>query len=114
MITELGFTTTAPVGLHSYLVVAAILFSMGLASCLLRKNAIGILIGIELMLNAAVLNFMAFWRFSGGVGGGAGPMAAIVLMVMAAGEAAIALAIFLNLFYNFTSVDVEQASNLEG
>lgn len=110
----LGLSVHAPVGLTCYLVISAILFSLGLSSCLLRRNAVGILIGIELMLNAAALNFMAFWRFSGGLGGGAGPLVTIVIMIMAAGEAAVALGIFLNLFYNFSSIDVEEPSNMEG
>ena len=75
-----------------------------------RRNAIGILIGIELILNAAILNFMAFWRFRGGQDADptlAGPMFGVFIIILAACEAAIALAILLNLYFNFGSVEVD-------
>lgn len=113
-----GLYSSAPVGLPPYLAVAALLFCLGLAACVSRRNAIGILIGIELMLNAAILNFMAFWRFFGapaaGQGGMAGPLMAVFVIVLAACEAAIALAILLNLYFNFGSVEVDHMHQMKG
>jgi len=97
--------------LHHYLVVAALLFSLGLISCVARKNAIGILIGIELMLNAVNLNFIAFSRYSDvGIGG---QIFAVFIIILAACEAAVALAIIINLFYNFGTIIVDKADRLQ-
>ena len=113
----LGLTAAAPVGLHAYLIVAALLLVLGLMACATRKNAIGILIGIELILNASILNFMAFWRFMGapqeGEGAVAGPLMAIFVIVLAACEAAVALAILLNLYFNFGSVEVDEMQEMK-
>jgi NADH-quinone oxidoreductase subunit K len=113
----LGFSSAAPVGLGAYLAVSSLLFVLGLVCCISRRNAIGILIGIELVLNAAILNFMAFWRFSGnalsGHGAGGGPIMALFIIVLAACEAAIALAILLNLYFNFGSVEVDQVTEMK-
>jgi len=117
MLQNLGISSTAPVGLHAYLVVAAVLFILGLIACATRRNAIGILIGIELLLNAAILNFMAFWRFSGSSLSGedalAGPVMAIFIIVLAACEAAVALAVLLNLYFNFGSVEVDEMQEMK-
>lgn len=106
-----GFSNTAPVGLQAYLVVAALLFVFGLIAVTARRNAVGILIGIELILNAAILNFMAFWRFSGGSTTGseamAGPVFGVFIIILAACEAAVALAVLLNLYFNFGTVEVD-------
>lgn len=113
----LGLQSATPIGLQSYLMVAAILFLLGLIACASRRNAIGILIGIELIINAAILNFMAFWRFAGApMSGGsalAGPMAAIFVIVLAACEAAVALAILLNLYFNFGSIEVDEMHEMK-
>jgi NADH-quinone oxidoreductase subunit K len=113
----LGLTPGQPAGLHLYLIVAAILFVLGLVACMARRNAIGILIGIELILNAAILNFMAFWRFRGGMetdaAAMAGPMFGIFAMILAACEAAIALAILLNLYFNFGTVEVDSVHQMK-
>ena len=105
-----------PVGLESYLVVAAILFCLGLVACMARRNAIGILIGIELILNAVNLNLLAFWRFSGGATTGPnafdGPTFAIFVIILAACEAAVALGIVINLFYNFATVEVDSINKM--
>ncbi|MBI1783933.1 NADH-quinone oxidoreductase subunit NuoK [Candidatus Sumerlaeota bacterium] len=96
--------------------VAAILFCLGLIACIARRNAIGILIGIELILNAANLNFLAFWRFSGaaaGTGGYDGPIFAIFVIILAACEAAVALGIVINLFYNFGTVEVDTINKMK-
>ena len=112
----LGLSSASPVDLHMYLFVAAMLFVLGLTACMVRRNAIGILIGIELILNAAILNFMAFWHFRGGLETDpsmAGPMIGIFIIILAACEAAIALAILLNLYFNFGSVDVDKMHQME-
>ncbi len=107
------------IGLQHYLVLAALLFVCGLATILVKRNAIGILMGVELVLNAANVNLVAFNRFAHG--GGAGPalkldgqVFAIFVIVLAAAEAAVALAIFLNFYNNFSTIDVERAQNLRG
>lgn len=107
----------APVGLEAYLIVAAILFCLGLVACIARRNAIGILIGIELVLNAANLNFLAFWRFAGSASSGAhafdGPIFAVFVIILAACEAAVALGIVINLFYNFGTVEVDTVNKMK-
>jgi len=106
------------IGLNHFLVLAAILFTCGIATIMLKRNAIGILMGVELILNAANVNLVAFNRFSHG-GSGTSPVLtgqvfAIFVIVLAAAEAAVALAIFLNFYNNFSTIDVERAQNLKG
>jgi NADH:ubiquinone oxidoreductase subunit K len=106
------------IGLQHYLTVAAIMFVCGLLTILVKRNAIGILMGVELVLNAANVNLVAFNRFSW-AGSGAAPLLsgqvfAIFVIVLAAAEAAVALAIFLNFYNNFNTIDVERAQNLKG
>ena len=106
------------IGLEHYLVVSLIVFLLGLYCVLTRRNAIGILMGVELVLNAANVNLVAFNAYShGGTGTGillSGQVFAIFVIVLAAAEAAVALAIFLNFYNNFATIDVERASNLRG
>jgi NADH-quinone oxidoreductase subunit K len=106
------------IGLTHFLILAAFLFVCGIASILLKRNAIGILMGVELILNAANVNLVAFNRFSHGSINGqlvlAGQVFAIFVIVLAAAEAAVALAIFLNFYNNFATIDVERAQNLKG
>jgi NADH-quinone oxidoreductase subunit K len=101
------------VGVHHFLIVSFLLVAAGIATILSKRNAIGILIGVELVLNAAGINFVAFNRY---VWPDAlhGQMFAIFVIVLAAAEAAVALAIFLNFYNNFSSIDVEKASELKG
>ena len=99
--------------LQSYLVVAAILFSIGIYGVITRKNAIAILMGIELILNSANINFIAFNRF-GGMEKLDGHVFSIFVIVLAAAEAAVALAIVINLFKNVGSVEVDNADLLKG
>src|SRR3982751_3096969 len=106
------------IGLQHYLILAALLFVCGLLTILTKRNAIGILMGVELILNAANVNLVAFNRYSHG-GGASGPLLsgqvfAIFVIVLAAAEAAVALAIFLNFYNNFATIDVERAQNLRG
>ena len=86
---------------------------MGIYGVITRKNAIAILMGIELVLNAANINFIAFNRFSG-LDNLDGHIFAIFVIVLAAAEAAVALAIVINLFKNIDSVDVDNADLLKG
>ena len=106
------------IGLQHYLVLAALMFVCGLLTILVKRNAIGILMGVELILNAANVNLVAFNRFSHGGGPGGlrldGQVFAIFVIVLAAAEAAVALAIFLNFYNNFSTIDVERAQSLRG
>lgn len=110
------------IGLSHFLTLSAILFGCGIATILTKRNAIGILMGVELVLNAANVNLVAFNRFSWAgapVAEGAAPavdglMFAMFIIVLAAAEAAIALAIFLNFYNHFTTIDIERARMLRG
>ena len=106
------------IGLNHYLILGALLFCCGLLTMMVKRNAIGILMGVELVLNAANVNLVAFNRFRwGGVEGRPaldGQVFAIFVIVLAAAEAAVALAIFLNYYNNFSTIDVERATNLKG
>jgi NADH:ubiquinone oxidoreductase subunit K len=103
------------IGLTHYLVVAAIMMCCGVGTILLKRNAIGILLGVELILNAANVNLVAFNRYNASASGNLdGQVFAIFVIVLAAAEAAVALAIFLNFYNNFSTVDVERADNLKG
>jgi len=99
--------------LQSYLVISSVLFSLGIFGIVTRRNAIAILMGIELILNSANINFIAFNRF-GGMEKLDGHVFSIFVIVLAAAEAAVALAIIINLFKNVGSVDVDQANTLKG
>lgn len=95
-----------------YLTVSALLFLLGLLGVMTRKNAVSVLMGIELILNAAALNFVAFSRFS--TGNLQGHAAAVFVIIIAAAEAAVALAIFLNLYRIKASAAVDKADILQG
>lgn len=99
------------VGLTHFLVVSAILFSFGIYGVITRKNAVMVLMGVELILNAANINFVAFSRY--GNFGLSGQIAALFVIILAAAEAAIALAIVLNIYKTFTNVNVDEISNLK-
>jgi NADH-quinone oxidoreductase subunit K len=99
------------VGLTHYLVVSAILFSLGIFGVITRRNAILVLMGIELILNSANVNFIAFSRY-GGVNLD-GQMAAIFVIILAAAEAAVALAIVLNIYKNFQTVNVDEINKMK-
>ena len=98
---------------RTYLVVSSILFTFGIFAVITRKNAVAILMGIELILNSANINFIAFDRFNG-IGNLDGHVFSIFVIVLAAAEAAVALAIVINLFKNIDSVDVDNADLLKG
>ncbi|SRR5579885_2530102 len=100
------------VSINSYLVVTAILFALGLYTVITRKNAVGLLMGVELILNAASINFVAFSHFNGNHI--AGNIFSIFLIVLAAAEAAVALAIVVSIYKQFGTIDVEEADTLKG
>ena len=93
--------------LSHYLAVAAILFALGLFTVLTRRNAVAVLMGVELMLNAANINLVAFNKFI--VGGLVGQTFALFIIVLAAAEAAVGLAIVLSIFHTFKTIDVRAA-----
>ncbi len=99
------------VGLYHYLVISAALFSFGLYGIITRKNAVMVLMGIELMLNSANINFVAFSRF--GDYGIHGQIVALFVIILAAAEAAIALAIVLNIYKTFAHVNVDEIEDLK-
>ncbi|NQV38862.1 MAG: NADH-quinone oxidoreductase subunit NuoK [Candidatus Marinimicrobia bacterium] len=96
--------------LQTYLIVAAILFSLGLFAVMTRRNAVAVLMGIELILNAANINFLAFARFGGM--NISGQVFSLFVIVMAAAEAAVALAIVINIFNNFKSINIDEVNQL--
>lgn len=96
--------------LQIYLVVGAVLFSLGLFAVLTRRNAIAVLMGIELILNAANINFVAFSRF-GGMNLD-GHVFTLFIIVLAAAEAAVALAIIINLYNHVHTINVDEAHEL--
>ncbi len=95
-------------GLHGYLFVGAVLFILGLVGILSRKNAIGILLGIELVLNAAGINFVAFSKYR--TGSIDGQVVALFIILIAAAEAAVALAIILRLYRLRETIDAGEAN----
>ena len=104
---------TDHVHLYPYLVLGAVLFTCGILCMATKRNAIGVLIGVELVLNGANINFVAFARYSENFQV-EGMIFALFVIVMAAGEAAVALAIVLNFYNNHTTVDVDSAEELKG
>ncbi len=101
------------IGITHFVLVSVVLVTAGVVTLLTKRNAIGILIGVELIINAAGINFVAFnqYAYHGSVDG---LMFAVFVVVLAAAEAAVALAIFLNFYNNFSSIDVEKGDELKG
>jgi NADH-quinone oxidoreductase subunit K len=102
---------TLHIGLSHYLVVAALLFGLGLVCVLTRRNAIGLLMGIELMLNAATVNLVAFGRFL--QNGVSGQVFALFVMVLAAAEAAVAMAVVLAVNRSMKTIQVSETVHLK-
>jgi NADH-quinone oxidoreductase subunit K len=105
------FSWLPHVQLAHFLIVSAILFSLGIYGIVTRKNAILVLMGIELVLNSANINLIAFSRY-GGLNLD-GQVAAIFVIILAAAEAAIALAIVLNIYRRFQTVNIDEVSHLK-
>jgi NADH-quinone oxidoreductase subunit K len=104
---------TTQIPLQYYLLIGALLFVTGVLCMALKRNAIGVLMGVELVLNGANVNFVAFARYNP-VFAIEGQIFALFTIVMAAAEAAIALAIVLNFYNNHVTVDVDAAEELKG
>ena len=104
---------TEEIGLNHYLLLGALLFVCGALSMATKRNAIGVLIGVELVLNGANINFVAFAHFNPTFEI-EGMTFALFVIVLAAAEAAIALAIVLNFYNNHLTVDVDTAEELKG
>jgi NADH-quinone oxidoreductase subunit K len=99
------------IGLTHFLILSGLLFSLGLFAVLTRRNAIMVLMGIELILNAANINFIAFSRYVTTTLDG--HVVAVFVIILAAAEAAIALAIVLNIYQNFNTVNVDEVNQLK-
>lgn len=101
------------VTLSHYVLVSALSFGIGLMIIITRRNAIAILMGIELMLNSAGLNFVAFSKFTP-ADGVDGQVVTLFVIVIAAAEAAVAIALVLNIFNNLNTVEITEAHSLKG
>jgi NADH:ubiquinone oxidoreductase subunit K len=108
-----------PVGVSHFMVVGAIMFVSGVVCMATKRNALGVLMGIELVLNGANVNFVALSSEAltrsphGGIGLD-GQFIALFVIVLAAAEAAVALAIVLNFYNNHSTIDVDRADELKG
>ena len=100
--------------LASCLLLSAMLFSIGLAGALTRRHAILVLVGIELMLNAANLNFLAFWRYGPNPEALTGVMFAIFAIAVAAAEAAVGLALIISIYRHLRTSNVDEVNKLKG
>lgn len=109
--------------LNHYLVLSAVLFTLGIIGVLARRNAVGILISIELILNATNVNLVAFSKYAAKAStvpttsqlmGLDGQVFAVFVVILAACEAAVALAIIINIFHTFGSIEVDRASTMHG
>jgi NADH:ubiquinone oxidoreductase subunit K len=105
-----------PNDLASYLVIAAILFVCGVFAMISRRNAVGILMGVELILNAAGINFVAFSRFLGKADGPHhldGQIFTLFIIVLAAAEAAVALALVLAVFQTHRTISLDEVDEMQ-
>jgi len=100
--------------LPGYLLLSAMLFAIGLAGALTRRNAIIVLIGIELMLNAANLNFIAFWRYGPHPQALTGVMFVIFSIAIAAAEAAVGLALIISIYRHHRTANLDQIDSMKG
>ena len=105
-----------PIRVSHYLLVGAILFVTGVLCMATKRNALGVLMGVELVLNGANINFIAFGSnyFRTESLGLDGQLIALFVIVLAAAEAAVALAIALNFYNNHATIDVDRADELKG
>lgn len=100
--------------LTGYLLLSAALFAIGLAGVLTRRNAIAVLIGVELMLNAANLNFVAFWRYRAAGDALSGPAFVLFAIAVAAAEAAVGLALVIAVYRHYKTTNVDEVNQLKG
>ena len=96
------------------LLLSALLFSIGLAGAVMRRNAILVLIGIELMLNAANLNFIAFWRYGPNPDALTGMMFVLFSIGVAAAEAAVGLALIISLYRHIKTANIDEVISMRG
>ena len=101
------------IGLNQFLLLGALLFVCGAVCMATKRNAIGVLMGVELVLNGATINFVAFAHYNPAFVV-EGQIFALFVIVLAAAEAAVALAIVLNFYNNHMTVDVDTAEELKG
>jgi len=99
-----------PNNLFNYLLLSAILFALGIFAMIARRNAVGILMGVELILNASGINFVAFSRFNGHQL--EGQVFTLFIIVLAAAEAAVALALVLAVFQTHRSIELDQVDDM--
>lgn len=107
----LGMSMTT-VGLSHYLMVSLVMLCLGLFCVLTRRNAIGVLMGIELILNSAGINFVAVSRY--GSAGFDGQVVAVFIVVLAAAESAIGLAVVLGIYRRMRAIDTSRLTTLQG
>jgi NADH-quinone oxidoreductase subunit K len=100
------------ISLQHFLVLSLVVFALGMYCVLTRRNAIGILMGLELILNSANVNYLAFAYYGGGRYDG--QVFAIFVIMLAAAEAVVGLAIVLTIYQNFRTIDVEAIETLNG
>jgi NADH-quinone oxidoreductase subunit K len=115
--TVTAFILAGPALIGGYLAVAAVLFALGVLACTTRRNAVGFLMGIEMMLNAAALNFAAFDRFRVGTAAasaGQGQIMALFIIALAAAESAVALAMVYSVYRTWRDIDLAATSELKG
>jgi NADH-quinone oxidoreductase subunit K len=101
------------VPLGYYLGLSAVLFAIGLAGALTRKNAIIVLMGIEIMFNAGILNLIAFWRYMQ-FATPTPQMFAIFAIAIAAAESTIGLALVIAVYRHYRSIDMDEIRTLKG
>jgi NADH:ubiquinone oxidoreductase subunit K len=97
-----------------YLLLSALLFAIGLAGAVARRSAIIVLIGIELMLNAANLNFIAFWRYGPNPQALTGVIFVIFSIGIAAAEAAVGLALIISIYRHYRTTNLDQIDSMKG
>lgn len=100
--------------LNHFLMLSALLFCIGLGGALSRRNVFYVLIGIELMLNAANLNFIAFWRYGPNPETGAGVLFALFSIAIAAAEAAVGLALIIAIYRHYRTTHLDKIDTLKG
>lgn len=101
------------IGVVHYLILSAVLFCAGMTVIIMRRNAVIVLMGLELVLNAASLNFIAFGRYGGFDNALYGHVVVIFIITLAAAEAAVALAIVLNIYNRFGTIYVDEIDQLK-
>lgn len=103
------------VGLTWYLAVGGLLFLLGLVCVMTRRNIVWLLMGVELVLNSASINFVAFSRYIEPAANhpeNAGMVASVIIIILAAAEAAVALAILIAIYRNFKTIETEDLQEL--